>query len=1002
MKCKLFYVVLLFCYSVTSLSQVSISTDNALPDKSAMLDVKSANKGVLVTRLSYEAIAQIIDPANGLLVFCTTNNKFYVFDASANVWREIAYGQGIITPGGTLVPGLATGTQTIGFGETPTPLVSAPPTGGSGFYSFQWQRSFTINSFFDIFTEISLSYQPGPANQTSYYRLRQVDAVLHDTVYTNTLTVTVSPQLIPGIAGTSQTICNGAVPSILHATPPTGGSGNYSFQWQKGTVISSFFDIFTEISLDYQPGPLTQTTYYRLRQIDAQFHDTVYTNILAITVNPPMVSGIAGDFQMIANNTAPQPIHSLFPTGGSGNFIYQWKYHECDCGPMPCDSLVCGPVCSGAPWLQITGATSLIYSPGVLNHGKCYRMFSTDVTCNQIKGSNYVHIYIRPPFVAGTATANQTICYGTTPAMLHATPPTGGGGNYVYQWQKGYVISSFFDIFTEMSLDYQPGALTQTTFYRLRQVDVQFHDTVFTNILTITVNPQMVSGIAGDFQMIGNNTAPQPIHSLLPTGGSGNFIYQWKYHECDCGPMPCDSLVCGPGCSGAPWLQITGATSLIYSPGVLNHGKCYRMYSTDITCNQIQGSNYVHIYIKPPFVAGTAAANQIICHGTTPAMLHATPPTGGGGNYAYQWQKGYVISSFFDIFTEMSLDYQPGALTQTTYYRLRQVDTQFHDTVYTNVLTIAMLPLITPGTAGPDQTIPPNSLPAQLISSPPGNGCGDFSYQWQSGFIINSFFDIFTEIFLSYQPGPLAQTTYYRLRQIDNIGHDTVYTNTVTITVPASPWVCGNPLNDIRDGKIYTTIQIGLQCWMAQNLNVGVRISAAVPQTGNSTIEKYCFGNIDANCNIYGGLYQWNELMNYSAPSNANPSGRQGICPTSWHIPSEAEWCQMNTFLDGSINCSAIGWLGVNAGGKLKETGTSHWALPNTGATNLSGFTALPGGYSVSGGSFSGLTNYANFWTSAENSPTEGWYNYQGNLNEQTGRYFYGKSYGFSARCIKD
>ncbi|MCX6305452.1 MAG: hypothetical protein NT040_10835, partial [Bacteroidetes bacterium] len=596
--------------------------------------------------------------------------------------------------------------------------------------------------------------------------------------------------------------------------------------------------------------------------------------------------------------------------------------------------------------------------------------------------------------------ANQTICHGAVPAMLHATPPAGGSGIYVYQWQSGYTISSFFDVFLEMSLGYQPGPVNQTTYYRLRQVDTQFHDTVYTNIVTIAVNPPMAAGSTGDFQVIGYNTVPLPVHSLPATGGSGNFTYQWKYHECDCGPLPCDSLVCGPGCTGSPWLLIPGATNLVYQPGVLTHGKCYRMYATDVSCNQTVGSGYVHIYVSPQLVPGTAVANQTICHGAVPAMLHATPPAGGSGIYVYQWQSGYTISSFFDVFMEISCDYQPGQVNQTTYYRLRQVDTQFHDTVYTNVLTVGMLPLVVAGFAGPNQAIPYNTQPGLLTSTPPANGCGSFSYQWQSGITINSFFDVFMEISLSYQPGPLTQTNCYRLRQVDNIGHDTVYTNMVTITV--TPWNCGSLLTDTRDGKVYPTVQIAAQCWMKQNLNIGTMIGGTQNQLNNQVIEKYCYNNLEANCNIYGGLYQWDEYMNYTPSGTAVPSGRQGLCPDGWHIPSDAEWCLMETFLDATVNCSGIAWIGTDAGGKMKEAGTSHWASPNAGATNSSGFTALPGGNRTVAAAFVNMASITYYWTSAETSGTFAMGRSLYNYNAPAYRHDDNKRNGFSGRCLKD
>jgi hypothetical protein len=142
-------------------------------------------------------------------------------------------------------------------------------------------------------------------------------------------------------------------------------------------------------------------------------------------------------------------------------------------------------------------------------------------------------------------------------------------------------------------------------------------------------------------------------------------------------------------------------------------------------------------------------------------------------------------------------------------------------------------------------------------------------------------------------------------------------------------WNCGDTIVDGRDSKIYNTVLIGTQCWFAQNLNIGIQVNGAVNQTNNATIEKYCYSDNDANCLVYGGLYQWDEYMNYTSSSNSNSSGRQGICPIGWHVPY-------------------------------------------TGATNSSGFTALPGGWWDSEGGWGGgylwLTENAEFWTSTEDS----------------------------------
>jgi len=138
----------------------------------------------------------------------------------------------------------------------------------------------------------------------------------------------------------------------------------------------------------------------------------------------------------------------------------------------------------------------------------------------------------------------------------------------------------------------------------------------------------------------------------------------------------------------------------------------------------------------------------------------------------------------------------------------------------------------------------------------------------------------------------------------------------------------------LYEGQSYKIVKIGTQTWMAENLNVGVKIDYHLNQTDNDTIEKYCYANDDNNCIDFGGLYQWNEMMQYNPSDNGTTGTTQGICPPGWHIPTSQEWITLIEYLGGT----AI------AGGKLKETGFEHWKSPNLSATNESGFTALPGG----------------------------------------------------------
>ncbi len=206
---------------------------------------------------------------------------------------------------------------------------------------------------------------------------------------------------------------------------------------------------------------------------------------------------------------------------------------------------------------------------------------------------------------------------------------------------------------------------------------------------------------------------------------------------------------------------------------------------------------------------------------------------------------------------------------------------------------------------------------------------------------------------------------------------------------------CGDNLIDTRDGQSYATVEINGQCWMAENLNYGTMISTGSYQYNNGTIEKYCLNNSSTFCDNLGGLYQWNEMMNYN-----NTPGGQGICPDGWHVPTDAEWFALENFVDPSIsNPNATGWRGSIGGRNLKSTATGgsyNWSA-NPG-TDDHGFTTRPGGYRNTSGYSSGTTTNATFWTSTQGCDREFYYGYNSILRYTTAN----GALGLSVRCIKD
>jgi uncharacterized protein (TIGR02145 family) len=206
------------------------------------------------------------------------------------------------------------------------------------------------------------------------------------------------------------------------------------------------------------------------------------------------------------------------------------------------------------------------------------------------------------------------------------------------------------------------------------------------------------------------------------------------------------------------------------------------------------------------------------------------------------------------------------------------------------------------------------------------------------------------------------------------------------------------------DGKVYITIKIGEQWWMAQNLNKGTRINGTGNMSNNLITEKYCYDNLESNCTMYGGLYQWDEMMHYNTSDDGNPGRQvQGVCPSGYHIPTDSEWQELEIHLGMSpLEANETGFRGINMGGTLKEEGYIHWDSPNNSADNSSGFTALPAGNRATDATFGRLHQSCYFWMATDNGSTEGWRRSLDYSGSTVGRYHYDKKYGYSVRCIKD
>ena len=217
---------------------------------------------------------------------------------------------------------------------------------------------------------------------------------------------------------------------------------------------------------------------------------------------------------------------------------------------------------------------------------------------------------------------------------------------------------------------------------------------------------------------------------------------------------------------------------------------------------------------------------------------------------------------------------------------------------------------------------------------------------------------------------------------------NSLYTLTNTNTASSTVYSITNNSSPTAISSLVATdptnwLAIGTQVWAKANLNVGTMVTGVTAQTNNSILEKYCYANTESNCTTYGGLYQWDEAMQYVITA-----GAQGICPTGSHIPTDAEYKTLEMQL-GTTQAQADlnnAFRGTDQGTQLKSGGAS-------------GLNMLIAGFRNNSGTFGYLSSYTDLWSSSE-SGANAWYRGLKSDLVTANRSSDVKGYGFSVRCL--
>lgn len=512
--------------------------------------------------------------------------------------------------------------------------------------------------------------------------------------------------------------------------------------------------------------------------------------------------------------------------------------------------------------------------------------------------------------------------------------------------------------------------LASGVFYYLRAYATNSLGTTYGNECTFTTScsayPTINLSISPSSNAVCAGTAVT--FTATPTNWGMASSYQWKVNGVNAG---------------------TNSTTYTYIPLSYDVVTCVLTVTSLCATGNPATSNPVTMTVNPilaPTVSIIASENPA-CIGTL-VNITATPSNGGNAP-VYQWK---VNGTSVEGATNVTYSYIPANNDAVTCILTSNALCITDNPATSNTITMvvnAMLPVSLTVTASEN---PINTGTSVTFSATPVNGGSNPIYQWKvNGINVGTNTPTY-----SYVPENNDSVKCVLTSNQACITGSPATSNVVIISVNVMNTPCPGIPTVTYSGKTYNTLQIGTQCWFKDNLNIGTRINGSQDQSNNGTIEKYCYNDLESNCDVYGGLYQWAEVVQYlygatnTTSWNPVPSDNIiGICPSGWHLPSSSELLTLVNYLGG---------IDV-AGGKLKEAGTTHWVSPNTGATNESGFSALPGGYRT----FDGNLGYrAYFWSSTEVNATYAHSRYA----EKDNIWFYvaenPKYNGYSVRCLKD
>jgi len=654
--------------------------------------------------------------------------------------------------------------QTICYNTTPSPLTSVTPPTGGGSYTIAWYWTSDVvviptTTWHLISGATGLSYTPTyPSTDLMHYKRVATFDNGSGAPESNTVTISVYPQISAGSISGTQTICYNSKPSgFSNVTLPSGGSGSYSFTWRmKAAGSSSWYDISNSNAATYiEQNNLTANTNY-LRVANFGSCGTIESNTIVVTTRSPLLPGAISGNQQICYNSLPSQFTSLsLASGGSNSFSYQWYKR----------------VYGTSNWTMIPSSNGSTYQETQpLFQSTEYERVVTDASCGSVE-SNTILVQILPTVSGGSIAGTQTVCYNTAPAPLTSVTDGSWGGNTVnYQWYKSENSGVSWSLLPGATIaSYISVPLTTTAQFK-RVSTAASCGSAESNVITVTVYPQQVAGSISSDQTISYNSTPAPFTNVaLPTGSTGSFTYQWR-----------------KSVSGGQFADIPGATYSTYSEtSLLTLNTNYKRVEFSGNCTSTE-SNTVAVTVLGALSPGSIATSQQICSNSVPARFtNIISPSGATGTYTFQWRKRvYGQTQWVDIPNTNSSEYQETqTLSQPMEYE-RVVSSGAYTPVESNIVLVQIFPTVSGGAISGTQTVCYNGAPAPLTSVTDGSWGGNtVNYQWykseNSGV---SWLLLSSATNASYISEPLTTTTQFK-RVSTAASCGSAESNVITVTV---------------------------------------------------------------------------------------------------------------------------------------------------------------------------------------------------------------------------